>query len=387
MLVLNSYFDKKEKKYCNGCGTCALRCPKGAITMVEDSEGFLYPVINESKCIHCGLCKKVCSNNPTGENIVDSYIAINNNKEVLSKSSSGGMFSVIADYVIEKGGIVYGVTYNEKLDVVHDHVEKKEELKKFQYSKYVRSDLKNSYVEIEKFLKENRYVLFTGTPCQCAGLRLYLKKDYDKLITCEIICHSNASPKIFNMYKKNVELTFGSKIKQIIFRYKKYGWHGGNTYAILEDGREIEIPEFTNAFLDSLIGRPSCHNCKFCTIKRYSDFTIGDFWGIEKVDKSVKDDNTGISLLCVNTDKGKKIFEYFKKNIFYKKVDTKLAFSNNHHENVPFHSKRQKFFDEVNNGTINESNIAVSINNYLKRPLYKRVLSKCKKILKRIISN
>lgn len=226
---MNIYFDSNNKSDCNGCGVCALRCPKKAITMVEDEEGFLYPEIDESKCVHCGLCKKVCSNNPTKINNEQTYITQNKNKDILNDSSSGGMFDILANYILDKNGIVFGVKYDNNLNVIHAYTKSKKGLEKFRHSKYVRSDLKNTYKEVEKFLKDDQYVLFTGTPCQCAGLKSYLMKDYEKLITCDIICHANPSPKVFDMFKKNLENKYSKKIINIDFRNKKkYGWHSGS---------------------------------------------------------------------------------------------------------------------------------------------------------------
>ena len=208
---MNNYFETYNKKDCNGCGVCTLKCPKNAIKMEVDEEGFLYPVIDKEKCINCGLCKRICPNNPEEKNNNSkTYIAYNLDKEEKKKSSSGGMFAPIAKWVINHNGVVFGVTFNEKLEAYHTYVDNIEDIVKFQGSKYVRSDLKDSYKKAEEFLKEGKYVLFTGTPCQCQGIRAYMQNKYDKLITCEIVCHANPSPKVFKMYVKNLELKYNS---------------------------------------------------------------------------------------------------------------------------------------------------------------------------------
>lgn len=386
---MTTYFELKDKKKCNGCGVCALRCPKEAIVMKEDEEGFLYPEVDFKKCIKCNLCKKICPNHEYDQNQnIKTYMAVNNNEIERKNSSSGGIYYILSKYIIEKKGIVFGVKYDKELIVCHDYADNLEEIKKFQGSKYVRSDLRNSYKDVEKFLKEDRYVLFTGTPCQCQGLRSFLGKEYNKLITCDIICHANPSPKVFELYKQNIEKKYNSKIKNIIFRDKnKYGWHSGShTTVVLENGNIYDIPEYCNSFLNELINRPSCHSCYFCSENRLSDFTIGDMWGIEKIDPKMKDDNTGISLLSVNSNKAQNIFKEIKNNFYFKEIPQKIAFKYNHHENVSIHKNRNKFFTGIVNGKINNNNVIYYMNKLTKKPIYIRVIKKIKSIIKKIIN-
>lgn len=218
-----TYFETLKKKDCNGCGLCSLKCPKKAITMIEDNEGFVYPVIDKSKCINCNICKNICPNHEYNlNNKIKAYAAINKNKEDLSNSSSGGMFVLLAKYVLKNNGVVFGVKYDKNLIAVHSYTLNEDELIDFQGSKYVRSDLKNSFVEVKEMLKD-KMVLFTGTPCQCQALRSFLGKDYTNLLTCDIICHSNPSPKVFKLYKEYLERKYSKRIKNIYFRTKKIG--------------------------------------------------------------------------------------------------------------------------------------------------------------------
>lgn len=382
---MNTFFDTNNKKDCNGCSVCALKCPKQAITMQEDFEGFLYPVIDKEKCINCNLCKKICPNKDYENNDkVRSYIAINKNNKDLMNSSSGGCFLPIAKYIISKKGVVFGVKYDKNLKVIHDYVEKGENLIKFQGSKYVRSDLNNSYKKIKEFLDKDRYVLFSGTPCQCQGLRTYLGKEYNKLYTCEIICHANPSPKVFEYYKKYKENEKGKKIIDIKFRAKSNGWHNQKPIIIYEDKEEEEEVYFYYGFVVELLNRPSCHNCHFCSSNRLSDFTIGDAWGINKLDSSIKDDNTGISLFCINTEKGRQLKEYLKDYLILKEVNKNQAFELNHYKNVPPHKNREKFYKGISSGTINESNVLDYMKKYTKKSIFRKILSKFKGMLKPI---
>lgn len=381
-----NYFDTYKKQDCNGCGTCALRCPTQAIQMKEDSEGFLYPEINKEKCIYCNLCKKICPNKAVVNSYKGStYITINKDQEEKKRSSSGGVFYPIARYIIQNHGVVFGVTQNENLDVYHDFCENLDGIKKFQGSKYVKSDLKNSYVKAEKFLKKNRLVLFTGTPCQCMGLKAYLRKEYEKLITCEIVCHANPSPKVYKFYLKNLEKKYNKKVKNIIFRTKENGWRNQTPVVYFEDNTKIEENTYFYAFINEMINRPSCYKCYFSGIERYSDFSIADLWGIDKIDPTVINDDTGISLLNVNTEKGFVILKSIEKSFFLREVNTNLAFSYNHHCNVKEHPKRTIFFNKLSTGEINETNIIDFMRRYTKKPLYKKIINKCKKVFKKII--
>ncbi len=375
----NIYLKNKDKSMCNGCEICTKVCSTNAIKMVEDQEGFLYPEIDKDKCINCNKCKNICSNYNTSLGNEKVYVAINKNEKELEESSSGGMFYILAKYVIEKNGVVFGVEYDENLKVRHNSYETLEECKSFQGSKYVRSDINDSYRKVEEFLKDDRYVLFTGTPCQCNALKTYLVKEYEKLILCDIICHANPSQKVFDKYKNEIENSRNKKIKMIYFRTKDNGWRNQTPIIEYMDNEKEEEKTFFSAFVKELINRPSCHSCVFSSSNRVTDFSIGDFWGIEKVMPEVEDKDTGISLFMVNSKKASEVFDSVKEYINYKEVDKDLAFLYNHNKNVPMHKNREKFFNNLD-----KISVIDNMNQNIKVSFIRKVFRKCKSLLNKI---
>lgn len=378
----NKFLENGDKKDCNGCGICTIGCPTNAIKMVEDNEGFYYPEIDETKCIKCNKCKNICSNYNNSDGLGKAYMAISNNKEELKNTSSGGMYYILAKYVIQKNGVVFGVEYGQDLKVQHNYYENLKDCKKFQGSKYLRSNIGNSYEKVKEFLEQNRWVLFTGTPCQCNALKVFLGKDYEKLILCEIICHANPSQKVFDKYIKEIEEKYNKKIVDVKFRTKENGWKSSMPILYFSDGSKIEDKIFYLSFVGELFDRPSCHSCQFSSTNRISDFTIGDFWGVKEVIPDIIDDDTGNSLITVNTEKGMKIFDEIKHNMTYKEVDKELAFSYNHHSNVPMHKNRQKFFDNLDKMPVIEN-----MQKCMKVSIIRKVLRKSKNIAKKLIKS
>lgn len=375
----NKYLLYGNKKDCNGCGVCTLVCPKKCIHMKEDEEGFFYPVIDEKECIHCNRCKNICSNYNLNEELGKAYMAINTSEVERKNSASGGMFILLAKYVINHGGVVSGVKYDENLVAKHDFAETIEQCKDFMGSKYTRSKIDGIYPKVKEILEGNRYVLFTGTPCQIAGLKTYLQRDYEKLITCEIICHANPSPKVFEKYKKQLEKIKNKKIINIAFRSKENGWKNSIPIIEYEDGEKEEESSFYDAFVAELFNRPSCHACEFSSIKRNSDFTIGDFWGIESIEPTWND-NKGISLLIVSTKKAEKILLEMKPYMKLKEVNIEEAFSYNHNQNEPMNKNRKKFFRKIDK----EEDIIKYMKKYIKGNLIIRIKGKVKRILNKI---
>ena len=304
-----------KKEECCGCGACVNACHNNVIKMLEDKEGFLYPVIDGDKCVDCGLCKKVCPviNKQNNIEYETCYLAVKNKDEAVRRqSSSGGVFTAIASKIIEKNGVVFGVGFNDKLTVEHFAVEQVESLNKLRGSKYLQSNTKDSYKKIKELLKNGNQVLFSGTPCQVAGLKSFLGKDFDNLYTQGVVCHGAPSAKIFRKYLDEIEQKQESKITKVNFRNKENGWKKYYVTFEFENGKVLSMPFFENpymkAFLKNLSLRPSCYDCNFKGDKLSADITLADYWGIEEVLPEF-DDDKGTSLVIIHSEKGKKLFD------------------------------------------------------------------------------
>lgn len=287
----------KDKEACCGCGACVQRCPKQCITLHEDSEGFLYPVADASVCINCGLCEKVCPviNQHTAHEPLQTFAAKNSNEAVRAASSSGGVFTMLAESVIKSGGVVFGAAFDQQWKVVHTCATTIGGLQKFRGSKYLQSQTNNTFKEAEAYLKQGRQVLYSGTPCQVAGLKRYLRKDYDNLLTVDFICHGVPSPGVFRTY-----------LRDEINRHSARQGGGKNT--VLLSYSPLNKDLFMRGFLRDLYLRPSCYACPAKQLKSGSDITLGDFWGIETLLPEL-DDDRGISAVTANTEKGRALLQ------------------------------------------------------------------------------
>lgn len=282
-----------DKFKCCGCSACVQRCPKQCISLKEDKEGFLYPVVDKVNCIDCGLCEKVCPElHVTEERVpLNVYAVKHKNEEIRMKSSSGGVFTLLAEQIIDEGGVVFGARFDETWEVMHDYTETKEGLEAFRGSKYVQSRIGNTFQQAEFFLKQGRKVMFTGTPCQIAGLKRYLRKEYKNLLAVDFVCHGVPSPKVWRMYLK--EISRGENITEVNFRSKEVGW---KKYRVVVNGKDNLINEpfyenvFMQTFLRDYILRPSCHQCVCKAGRSGADITMGDFWGIETITLQFDDD-------------------------------------------------------------------------------------------------
>lgn len=293
---------------CSGCAACVSVCPTKSITMIEDEEGFLQPYIDGESCIACHKCEITCPiitpiKIPTDFE-TQAYAAINKDEEVRMRSSSGGMFHALAKWTIEQGGVVFGARFNDQWEVVHGYTETIEGIEPFMRSKYVQSRIGDNFSLAKNFLNCGRKVLFVGTPCQIGGLKSYLKKDYDNLISIDIICHGVPSPKVWRDYLK--EKVNGDKVLDINFRDKRNGWKNfqcvTTTTTTTTCEKQMENVYF-RGFLNNVYLRRSCYNCKFKSVIRCSDITLADFWGVDKLNPRM-DDDKGTSLLIIHSQKG-----------------------------------------------------------------------------------
>lgn len=307
----------QDKTKCCGCGACVAVCTHKAIALKEDEHGFLYPEVDETLCVDCGLCDVVCafgSDKPVeNSETQECYAVKNKNIDQLKKSASGGAFSALAQWTFDHGGSVFGVAWNDNMMPVHIGIHSSEDLPQLQGSKYVQSQSHGCFYSVKSELQKGKNVLFCGTPCQCAGLRHFLRKDYANLICVELICHGVPSASFLRSYLDLIEKKVKGKIIDLKFRDKKRGW-GALLHATYKKGNGVkhlylstgESYYYYYYYWGGNLYRSSCYNCKYATIHRESDFTIGDYWGIESMHPRF-DKTLGVSVLLANTSKAKDI--------------------------------------------------------------------------------
>lgn len=392
-----------DKAKCCGCSACAQKCPKQCISMVEDKDGFLYPKVNEDICIHCGLCEKACVELGQFEKKQPLYAwaAKNHDEQIRENSSSGGVFSLLSESIIQKGGVVFGVRFDNQWECYHDYIEKEEDIHLLRGSKYLPSKIGESYKNVELFLKQGRMVLFSGTPCQVAGLNKYLQKDYPNLFTVEVVCHGVPSPAVWRKYKDYIKKKYAregensvsissihhsseidtqsptgkGEIRGINFRSKRLGWKkfcfDFTLAKALGRGQQntvsISLPAETNPFMRlfiyNVILRPSCYECPAKAGRTKSDITVGDFWHINDVMPDYNDDK-GVTLVYLNTEKGKELFEAIdcdKKTLSVEDATKKPAwyrsFAKNPFRNVYFGFYKLIEFDFLAQSVTNYRNV------------------------------
>ena len=326
----------KDKADCCGCTACASICPKDAITMEPDTLGFKYPKVDLSKCIDCGLCEKVCAFNDNYDkslNLKEPEIYAARHKDIheIETSRSGAAFIAISDHILENGGIVYGVGYKDHFKVAHKRATTKKERNEFKGSKYVQSDLDGIFRQVKEDLKQGNTVLFSGTPCQTAGLNSYIgKKLRENLVLVDIVCHGVPSPYIWRDYLAYIEKKYKNEVVKFDFRDKsRIGWSGHIESFVLNNGKKYEMNTYTTIFYKHIMLRRSCGICYFTNIKRPSDITLADFWGWEKVSKDFNKDNKGVSLILLNSQKGLELYRNIKESLHSLHVDINQAMQRN----------------------------------------------------------
>jgi len=311
-----------SRNLCTGCQMCGDICPKSAISFPIE-KGFWYPVVDEDACINCGLCKKKCPalNEPrlTLENPLACYGARTKKEEIREHSTSGGFFTELAEYWISCGGYCVGAIYDENNDIVHAVTNKQSEVEKYRQSKYAQSKTDTIYSSVKYLLDKGERVLFCGTPCQVEALYSFLGKDYDGLLTMDFVCLGICSTFAYRRYLDQLESKYRSKAKRVWFKNKTNGWRAISTRIDFQNGKTYLEPGgfdlFMRAFVtDGLSMRPNCQNCKFRKLPHASDFTVGDFWGVEKINPE-QDDNKGLSAVMVNSEKGRVVFEKLKDSL------------------------------------------------------------------------
>ena len=391
-----------NKEDCCGCSACSNICPKSCISMKRDNEGFLYPSIDEDICINCNLCEKVCPVINVAEDKPKkqyAYLVQNKNEKIRKESTSGGAFTAIAEAVIEKGGVVFGVAYNDELMAVHKYVENKEDLRLFRNSKYVQSTVGNSYKKAKEFLDKGRWVCFSGTPCQIEGLHTYLGKDYENLILVDIVCHAVPSPLIWQKYLEGLRKKYGDKITNILFRDKSFYGYKYSQISVYNNGdclqhKGVETDFMLRSFFSDICDRPSCYSCKFKKRYRVSDITMWDCFTVDDFDKNL-DDDKGTTRILIQSEKGKELFDECRKVLKCvefepdKMVDkVKEMF-----HSVNMNNKRESFFADAQTMSVGSlakkyfpDSLKVKIERFVRITTFKLgIYSKVKKIAKKLL--
>lgn len=343
---------------CCGCGACAQVCHRSCIEMVKDMEGFLYPKVSLENCVGCLKCENVCPcvEEQSPRLPISDYAIINPCDEVRSQSSSGGIFYEIAKSFVEKDGVVFGARFDENQKVCHDVSVDLCGLHNFQGSKYVQSEIGSTFIQVREFLKSGKYVLFSGTPCQVAGLKKFLHKDYEKLLTVDCICHGVPSPLVFEKYLN--EIIGKSNNIKVIFRDKSEGWYGYHVKIQLPNDVILYDQKWTNdpymqLFVSDYSLRPSCYNCPAKSGKSGSDITLGDFWGVDQVMPHMYD-NKGTSLVLANTQKGKYLLDNIEGlNIEMVSHDLAISFNSAWSNSADKPLERDKFFKLIRKKKLN----------------------------------
>ena len=364
----------ESSSQCYGCSACMQTCENNAISMIEDEEGFLYPVINEELCIGCGRCALSCQTNNSKKDIGRAervmYAAYNNDWNIRRKSSSGGVFFSLARKILQTGGIVFGAAFNSDYEVEHMSADSELKLDKLIGSKYVQSNVKYTYREVKDYIKSGKEVLYAGTPCQISGLRNFLaKEDIDNLIFVSVICHGVCSPMVWRKYLNLKKGQYDEKqVTAVSFRDKKEGWHNFGLEIKLGDRcyrQSHKIDLYMKGFLQNKYLRPSCYECEAKKNMENADIILGDFWGIGNTYPEL-DDDKGVSCVLVNSLKGKKLWEIVKEEFVVREVSYEQIVKSNSAliDSPEKPSDRKDFFEQLNEEGLIEKSITNHVKNY-----------------------
>lgn len=360
---MNRYLDKRCPQDCCGCSACVQICPKHCLEMTHDKDGFLFPSVISNNCIDCGLCAKACPMETVVKPLEEQkyYGAYSQNNQNLMASSSGGIYPVLAKWVLAQNGIVYGASLDSEHNLYHIAADTTDQVKQTLGSKYFQSDIRETFKECKSDLDAGKIVLFTGTPCQIHGLKCFLRKDYVKLYTADVICHGVPSQKMFNAYVDFLEKKHKAKLVDINFRDKKRnGWSITLRYTMeCSNGKRKDyyliskLSEYFIAFLSGSIARESCYVCPFSSLDRSGDITMGDFWGYQKTRSDLKHDE-GLSLILSNNKKGAYMLEVMRKNgVTISEVDeacVKASENKNLYNPTNRPALRDSVYEELKNG-------------------------------------
>ena len=346
----------QDKSLCCGCGACSQVCPKHCITMIQDNEGFFYPKVDVTNCIDCKLCEKSCpilNTKNAVQSKQDTFVGFLSDENIRMRSSSGGLFSALCKSVLNNGGAVFGAAFDSDFLVHHICIHNEAELPLLYGSKYLQSRIEDTYVEAKAVLEEGHAVLFSGTGCQIAGLKSYLKKDYPQLYTVDILCHGVPSPKLWKHYLAEQERSHGAAVRRTFFRQKNFGWKtyvlslefsNDNAYVLI-----FKEDPYMQMFLRNICLRPSCHDCKFKASYSQADITLGDAWGIEKYMPEM-DDDKGCSLILIHTEKGQKLLQEIQENLIIAEADLSKIQQPMISQSAAPHPHRERFFKELGKG-------------------------------------
>lgn len=371
-----------DKRKCCGCAACVQVCTKRCISFEEDEEGFRYPSVDALLCIECGQCSKVCpviNQRKTESKPIHVYAQKNPDEGIRLKSSSGGVFSLLSEKTISEGGIVFGAAFDRKWEVCHDYVETIEGLDRLRRSKYLQSRMEENFIKAGQFLEAGRKVLFSGTPCQIAALKLFLKKEYEGLLTVDVICHGVPSPMVWRTYLERLSEKSSSGISDINFRDKTLGWKNYSLKIPDVINHSSKKDPYIKSFLSNLNLRPSCYDCPAKSGKSGSDLTLGDFWGIHSLHPGF-DDDKGAGLTIAHTQKGLDAVNSIKAESVEVTLEEGVRNNQSYFLSAAEPPERSDFFSR----TVRGEDLSATVSDFTRENSLSKAYRKCRSTLSRI---